>query len=153
MLFGLILFSDGMASDSEAPSESLPPVGNYMRHPNVYLPPYSIASETEAEDNPSVRNGRNHDFSPNGIDDDDEDSPSSHSSFDSQIRRPLVSLRAAVAGSQSANRGQERISSIMGSASDVSHLCEIDDSEFEIDDIRISPKTIHRPGQPIQTDV
>ena len=146
-----------MASDSEAPSESLPPVGNYMRHPNVYLPPYSIASETEAEDNPSMRNGRsahNHNFSPNGInDDEDDDSPSSQSSFDSQIRRPLVSLRAAVAGSQATNRSQERISSIMGSSSDVSHLCEIDDSEFEIDDVRINPKTIHRPGQPIQTDV
>lgn len=145
-----------MASDSEAPSESLPLVGDYRRHPNVYLPPYSIASETEAEDNPSLRNSRsasNHDFSPNGIDDDDDDSPSSQSSFDSQIRRPLVSSRAAVTGSQSVNRAQERISSIMGSSSDVSHLCEIEDSEFEIDEVRINPKTIRRPGQPIQTDV
>lgn len=160
----LYFFSDGGCSDSEAPSESLPPPGNYSRHPNLYLPPYSIASETEAEDLSPVRNnnnGRQRNGFGNRLgdhDDDDDSSPSSSSSFASQIHRPLTNLRVggtgASAGTQSA---QDRVSSLMGSCSDVSNLCDIEDSEFEVEDVR--PRmptvmtTVHKPGQPIQTDV
>ena len=151
-------FSDGGCSDSDAPSESLPPPGNYSRHPNLYLPPYSIASETEAEDLSPVRNNNNR-RQRNGFgnrfgdhDDDDDSSPSSSSSFASQIHRPLTNLRGTSAGTQSA---QDRVSSLMGSCSDVSNLCDIEDSEFEVEDVR--PRrpvtTVHKPGQPIQTDV
>ncbi|XP_046644672.1 fat-like cadherin-related tumor suppressor homolog isoform X5 [Daphnia pulicaria] len=157
--------SDGGCSDSEAPSESLPPPGNYSRHPNLYLPPYSIASETEAEDMSPVRNnnnGRQRNGFGNRLadhhDDDDDSSPSSSSSFASQIHRPSANLRApgtgASAGTQSAH---DRVSSLMGSCSDVSNLCDIEDSEFEGEDVRprmpTAMTTIHKPGQPIQTDV
>jgi hypothetical protein len=166
-IHGLCLFlnSDGGCSDSEAPSESLPPPGNYSRHPNLYLPPYSIASETEAEDMSPVRhnnNGRQRNGFGNRLadhhDDDDDSSPSSSSSFASQIHRPSANLRApgtgASAGTQSAH---DRVSSLMGSCSDVSNLCDIEDSEFEGEDVRprmpTAMTTIHKPGQPIQTDV
>lgn len=162
--------SDGGCSDSEAPSESLPPPGNYSRHPNHYLPPYSIASETEAEDSSPVRsngngrqqlNGRNgygnRGATNNDHDDDDDSSPSSSSSFASQIHRPLTNLRAVGNGASAASSAHDRVSSLMGSCSDVSNLCDIEDSEFEVDDVRprmpAPMTTIHKPGQPIQTDV
>lgn len=42
--------------DAGAPSEStLPPPGDYARHPNLYLPPYSIAaSETDVDEAASL---------------------------------------------------------------------------------------------------
>lgn len=86
--------------------------------------------------------------------DDDDDSPSSsQSSFASQIHRPLANLRAGLTAS--AGSAHDRVSSLMGSCSDVSNLCDIEDSEFEAEDVRrISATTsIHKPGQPIQTDV
>lgn len=147
-------FSDGAGSDSEAPSETstLPPPGNYLRHPNLYLPPYSIASETEAEDNASsvvMRRRGHNDFSPTN-DEDDDDESSSHSSFASQIHRPMPHLRTGVLPNNGNNGGAERVVS-MGSCSDISNLCDIEDSEYEVeDDIRT---TNHKPGQPIQTDV
>lgn len=148
--------SDGGCSDSEAPSESLPPPGNYARHPNLYLPPYSIASETEAEDNVSSRNNNGprllNGHYPMADDDDDDDSPSSsQSSFASQIHRPLANLRAGMTASGSS--AHDRVSSLMGSCSDVSNLCDIEDLESEAEDVRRMSTTIHKAGQPIQTDV
>ena len=101
----------------------------------MYLPPYSIASETEAEDNGSIRRTLN-DYE--GADDDPDDSPSSHSSFVSQIHRPMA-LMCPLTG---ANRLSQ------GSFSDVSNLCEIEDSEYEEADVRTN-KQCHA----IQTDV
>lgn len=88
------------------------------------------------------------------LDDDDDDSPSSsQSSFASQIHRPLANLRAGIAAS--GGSAHDRVSSLMGSCSDVSNLCDIEDSEYEAEDVRrLSATTaIHKPGQPIQTDV
>ena len=159
-LFQHFNYSDGGCSDSEAPSESLPPPGNYARHPNLYLPPYSIASETEAEDSSPVHNNNNNGrlngrygnrMADEEEDDDDDSPPSSQSSFASQIHRPLANLRAAVTASSSAS-AHDRVSSLMGSCSDVSNLCDIEDSEFEAEDVRRMP-TLHKAGQPIQTDV
>jgi hypothetical protein len=157
--------SDEAGSDSEAPSESLPPPGNYLRHPNLYLPPYSIASETEAEDNASTVNGCSNnddddpDYSQVPDDDDDESPPSSTSSFASQIHRPMVNLRNAVTnGTRPGVLGAENIERIstVSMGSDVSNLCDIEDSEFEVDDVKAHPMlntTVKKPGQPIQTDV
>lgn len=134
LMITTIKFSE-VGSDSEVPAESLPPPGNYLRHPNMYLPPYSIASETEAEDNGSIRQSLNE---YEGPDDDPDDSPSSHSSFASQIRRPMA-LMCPLTG---ANRLSQ------GSFSDVSNLCEIEDSEYDEVDVRTN-----KQGHAIQTDV
>lgn len=143
LLFHHIFFSSPLnseiGSDSEAPSESLPAPGNYLRHPNLYLPPYSIASETEAEDNGTAARRMLSDY----CDDDGDDSPSSHSSFASQIHRPLRPLTAApTAHIAMSNRLSQ------DSFSDVSNLCEIEDSEYEVDEVKMN-----KQGHAIQTDV
>lgn len=139
--FYVNVISDMAPSESEAPSEPLPPPRNYARHPNLYLPPYSIASETEAEDNGTTRCGL-YDFH----EDDLDDTPSSHSSFASQIHRPIASYTAGTA--------PEHVSLSMGSymnhgsCSDVSNLCEIEDSEYEDGELKYN-----QHGSPIQTAV
>lgn len=88
-------------------------------------------------------------------DDDDESPPSSRSSFASQIHRPLAHLRAGILAGANTGPSGERVVS-MGSCSDVSNLCDIEDSEYETEDIRPTTTTnsaIHKPGQSIQTDV
>lgn len=127
----------------------MPPPGNYLRHPNLYLPAYSIAGETEGEDNDSIvmHQDQNNMAGEVDGDDDDDDSPSSsRSSFASQIHRPSALLRGTVNGA--ASSGAERVVSV-GSCSDISNLCDIEDSEYEVDEIRPMSKPVHA----IQTDV
>ncbi len=153
--------ADPAPSESEAASEStLPPPGNYARHPNLYLPPYSIASETEAEDNASLRLRALNDFH-HELDDMD-DSPSSHSSFASQIHRPIVTRttnRSGTAVAASAASGDQTslsmasFASQQGSCSDLSQVCDIEDSEFEMDDAKTTASGKKTSGPPLQTAV
>ena len=97
------------------------------------------------------RGGQNEYSTVNGEEDDDESPSSSRSSFASQIHRPSAALlRSTVNGGAA---GTDRVVSV-GSCSDISNLCDIEDSEYAVDQV---VRPVNKPppqGQAsIQTDV